>query len=48
VDEIRILIADDQEIIRQGLAIILENQSGMSVVAQAENGERAVTMARTI
>ncbi len=46
VDKIRILIADDQEIIRQGLAIILDHQPDMTVVGQAEHGEQAVSMAR--
>lgn len=45
---IRLLIADDQEIIRQGLTIILESQSDMHVVGQAEDGEQAVAMARAL
>lgn len=48
MEKIRILIADDQEIIRQGLAIILDHQPDMSVVGQAEHGEQAVAMARTL
>jgi DNA-binding NarL/FixJ family response regulator len=45
---IRILIADDQEIIRQGLAIILDHQDDMTVIGQAHDGEQAVQMARTL
>lgn len=45
---IRILIADDQEIIRQGLTIILDHQDDMHVAGQAQNGEQAVALARTL
>ena len=45
---IRILIADDQEIIRQGLAIILDHQDDMVVVGQAQDGEQALAMARAL
>jgi DNA-binding NarL/FixJ family response regulator len=48
VDKIRILVADDQEIVRQGLAIILDHQPDMTVVGQAEHGEQAVAMARAL
>jgi DNA-binding NarL/FixJ family response regulator len=48
VEKIRILVADDQEIIRQGLAIILDHQPDMIVVGQAEHGEQAVAMARAM
>ncbi|MEG4318379.1 MULTISPECIES: response regulator transcription factor [unclassified Microcoleus] len=43
---IRVLIADDHYIVRQGLVALLENESDMKVVAQASNGEEAVTMFR--
>jgi DNA-binding NarL/FixJ family response regulator len=43
-----LMIADDQEIIRQGLTIILDSQSDMRVVGQAEDGEQAVAMARAL
>ncbi len=45
---IRILIADDQEIIRQGLTIILDHQDDMVVVGQAHDGEQAVALAREL
>lgn len=45
---IRIMIADDQEIIRQGLTIILDHQDDMTVVGQAEDGQQAVEMARAL
>ncbi len=48
MEKIRILIADDQEIVRQGLAIILDHQPDMTVVGQAEHGEQVVAMARAL
>ncbi|MEG4284809.1 response regulator transcription factor [Microcoleus sp. A006_D1] len=43
---IRVLIADDHYIVRQGLVALLENELDLKVVAQASNGEEAVTMFR--
>ena len=45
---IRVLIADDQDIVRAGLAIILDGQPDIDVVGQASNGRDAVTMARQL
>ncbi len=45
---IRVLIADDQDIIRAGLATILDGQPDMEVVGQAADGREAVTMARQL
>ncbi len=45
---IRVLIADDQDIVRAGLAIILNGQPDIDVVGQAVNGREAVTMARQL
>ena len=42
---IRILIADDHKIMRQGLRTLLERQEGMEIVAEAENGRIAVDLA---
>ena len=42
---IRILLADDQDIIRHGLQMIIELQADMSVVGQAANGEEALRLA---
>lgn len=39
---IRILLADDHKITRQGLRSLLEKQQDMEVVAEAENGRTAV------
>lgn len=45
---VRVLIADDQDIIRAGLATILNSQPGIEVVAQAADGNQAVTVARQL
>ena len=41
---IRVLLADDHAIIREGLSIMLENQPDMEVVASAANGREAVQL----
>jgi DNA-binding NarL/FixJ family response regulator len=46
--QIRILLADDQDIIRHGLKLIIEQQPDMAVVGQAANGEEAVALAREL
>ena len=43
---IRILLADDHKITRQGLRSLLEKQDDMEVVAEAEEGRTAVRLAR--
>jgi len=41
---LRVLIADDHAIFRQGLATIINRDPDMQVIAQAENGEQAITL----
>jgi NarL family two-component system response regulator YdfI len=41
---IRVLIADDHEIVREGLRLILASEDGIEVIAEAEDGERAVAL----
>ncbi|NJK66127.1 MAG: response regulator transcription factor [Microcoleus sp. SU_5_3] len=43
---IRVLIADDNAIVRQGLAALLEQEPDLTVVAKASNGQEALTMFR--
>jgi DNA-binding NarL/FixJ family response regulator len=42
---IRILLVENQTIVRAGLKLILESQSGLNVVAEASNGSEAVAAA---
>jgi DNA-binding NarL/FixJ family response regulator len=41
----RILIADDHEIVRKGVRAILESRDGMEICGEAANGLEAVKMA---
>ena len=43
---LRVLVADDQDLVRTGLAMILDAQPGIEVVAQAADGRQAVELAR--
>ena len=43
---IKVLIADDQAMVRSGLRLILETEDDIDVVAEAGNGEEAVRLAR--
>ena len=45
---IRVLVADDQEIVRTGLRMILDAQPGIQVVGEATNGREAVSLAREL
>ncbi|MFD3696164.1 response regulator [Streptomyces sp. NPDC058646] len=45
---IRVLIADDQPLVRRGLALILGPDPEFEVVGEAEDGARAVALARQV
>lgn len=45
---VRVLIADDQELVRTGLRMILNAQPDIEVVGEAADGAEAVTLARSI
>ena len=45
---IRVVVADDQELIRTGLAMILDAQADIEVVGQAADGQEAVALARAL
>jgi DNA-binding NarL/FixJ family response regulator len=45
---VRILIADDHELVRKGIATTLEEVPGWTVVAQADNGRQAVELAQSL
>lgn len=44
---IKVLLADDQSLVRSGLRMLVESADDMQVVGEAENGADAVAMART-
>ena len=46
MNKIRILIADDHEIVRHGLVALLKAQAGWEVCAEADNGRQAVEIAK--
>jgi DNA-binding NarL/FixJ family response regulator len=41
---LRIVVADDHEIVRQGIRAVLQSQPGWEVCGEASNGREAVTM----
>ncbi len=45
---IKILLADDHRIMRYGIKSLIENNSGMEVIAEAESGRTAVRLARDL
>jgi DNA-binding NarL/FixJ family response regulator len=45
---IRVLVADDQDLVRTGLRMILDAEPGIEVVGEAPNGRRAVELARSL
>jgi DNA-binding NarL/FixJ family response regulator len=45
---IRVVVADDQEIVRTGLGMILDAQQDIEVVGEAGDGRQAVEMARRL
>ncbi len=45
---IRVLVADDQQLIRHGIATLLQLEEGFCVVGQAENGQVAIEKARDL
>lgn len=47
-DVIRILMVDDQSLLRSGLAGLLNRNPDMTVVGEAENGQRALELAEAL
>ncbi|CAM06420.1 LuxR family two component transcriptional regulator [Saccharopolyspora erythraea NRRL 2338] len=44
----RVLLVDDQELMRMGFRMVLESQDDLEVVGEAGNGEEAVELARSL
>jgi len=45
---IRIIVADDHQIVRQGLRLLLEAEPDMEVMAEADNGRKVLKMAQDL
>ncbi|WP_414552781.1 response regulator transcription factor [Anabaena sp. CCY 0017] len=45
---IRVLLVEDQEIVRRGLKTLLEIQPDLQVVAEAENGQKAIHLMESL
>lgn len=43
MSDIRVLLADDQDLVRAGFGVILGSEPGITVVGEARNGEEAIT-----
>jgi PAS domain S-box-containing protein len=47
-ERLRVLLADDHEVVREGLALLLNEQEDIEVVGQAANGQEVVDLARQL
>lgn len=47
-DDIRVLLCDDQTLMRQGLRLLLEGEGGINVVGEATNGAEGVRLAKAL
>jgi DNA-binding NarL/FixJ family response regulator len=45
---IRVVLADDQSLIRHGLRLIIDSHADLEVVGEAANGEQAIDLARRL
>lgn len=45
---IRVLVADDHDVVRRGICTMVEKQSGWEIVGEAANGREAVEMAKRL
>jgi DNA-binding NarL/FixJ family response regulator len=48
ISRTRILVVDDHEIVREGIAVLLERDHGMQIVGFAATGQEAVLAARSL
>ena len=46
--KIRVLLADDHEVVRTGLRLLIEKQEDMEVVGEAGSGEEAIRSVRAL
>lgn len=47
-EKIRVMIADDHTVVRQGIRIVLEEVDGLEVVGEAGDGDEALELAREL
>jgi NarL family two-component system response regulator LiaR len=45
---IRVLVADDHAIVREGLRALIDTEPGIELIAEAQDGEEAVRLARAV
>ena len=45
---VRVIIADDHQLVREAWAFLLSRDSGVSIVATCEDGERAITICKEL
>jgi DNA-binding NarL/FixJ family response regulator len=48
MNKLRILVADDHEIVRRGLIFLIQSQPAWEVCAEADNGRQAVELAKQL
>ena len=48
MNKIRILIADDHEVVRKGLALVLRQESDFEIIGEAENGAETLAKATAL
>lgn len=48
MDKLRVILADDHQMMRDGLRLLINSQADMEVVGEAENGQAAVVLAQDL
>jgi two-component system response regulator NreC len=48
MDKLRIILAEDHETVREGLKLIVNSQTDMEVIGEANNGSAAIKLAREL
>jgi two-component system, NarL family, response regulator NreC len=48
MNKLRVLLADDHKVVREGLKLLVNSQPDMEVVGEADNGRAAIALAREL
>ena len=48
METIRLMLVDDHDVVRTGLKTFLDTQDGMQVIAEADNGDAAIRLAKEL